>query len=248
MNIKPHHCLTATLVASGMLISWILISQTDNSQPFVSANTYKNDMAAINQKLEELVHAIKHTETQPRNAAPAVSKESQKLRSEPQTEHHESNTLPVVDEPVTVRTEQGVADVVYQLTDDQITEAADSKQNELEQMQNIVWHLERELSRQEDDTSWYPQAEDAIHSALESELFSQSSLANLSCRATMCRIDIAHANQEAETAFLSEINAVAGFADTEAFYTREIDMNGGVLMTYYLSREGHRLPRLAAMN
>ena len=114
-----------------------------------------------------------------------------------------------------------------------------------QQESQLVSSFDAHFTNQNTDSIWANSAEQAIQNALNSDVFINSQLMSISCRATLCKIDTDHRDLDSELVFLQQINSKAGFSDTESFYTRNEQPGGNIVMTLYLSRDGHRLPRFA---
>lgn len=108
--------------------------------------------------------------------------------------------------------------------------------------------LDSHFSGEAYDADWAPRMETNMQTALEQQEFVDSQLIDLACQSSLCRLEVEHENNDAEQTFLHEFLAMAGFTKTETYYWRETTDNGNVQMTYYISRDGQRLPDLEISN
>ncbi len=103
---------------------------------------------------------------------------------------------------------------------------------------------EASLRAESVDAAWSNQAVDAIKKAFISEELSATDVQDIECRATLCRIEVAHANEEKrrqlERTFVQKVAAVLPSA---AMHTEKHE-DGSSATTVYLARQGHRLPRV----
>jgi hypothetical protein len=68
-------------------------------------------------------------------------------------------------------------------------------------------------------------------------------LAALACRSSMCRVEVAHDDREAQEAFLERLTYTAPF-DSEGLIRRTTGGDGTQRTVVYFARAGRRLPRL----
>ena len=114
-----------------------------------------------------------------------------------------------------------------------------------QQESQLISSFDNHFSNESTDAAWANRTEQALARALDDEIFSNSRLGGISCRATLCKIDSQHTDIDSELVFLEQINSRAGFSNTESFYTRDEQADGKIVMTLYISRDGHRLPRFS---
>lgn len=111
-------------------------------------------------------------------------------------------------------------------------------------VEQVLAAMEGQIAVESYDAQWAPGIEDAIIATLQQPMFNRTELIDLSCKSSLCRINVQHAGVDAEQEFLSQFIVSAGFTDTEVFYSREENNDGSVQETYYISRDGQRLATL----
>jgi hypothetical protein len=118
---------------------------------------------------------------------------------------------------------------------------AAAQTREIEQTWQLVAGLEARMMSEDDDPGWAPSAEDGILATLQSPDFQGSNVGGIDCQTNLCRMEVEHADMDAELQFLHGVMTASGFSDAEAFYTRDEANDGSIRMTFYMSRPGQPL-------
>lgn len=118
------------------------------------------------------------------------------------------------------------------------------KQDSEARAAQVLMTMDNQIAEEPYDAQWAPGMQDSIMTALRQEIFNGTELVDLSCKSSLCRINVQHASVDTEHDFMSQFVASAGFTDTEVFYSREEHEDGSVQETYYISRDGHQLTAL----
>jgi type I site-specific restriction-modification system R (restriction) subunit len=118
------------------------------------------------------------------------------------------------------------------------------EQAELERAKQIISTLDDEMSNEPYDESWAPEMQETITTTLQNVKFDGTELVSVSCQTSLCRIDVEHDNSDAEEEFLHNFVPSAGYTDTEVYFTRSEEAEGRAFMTYYVSRDGQKMPVL----
>ena len=220
----------------------------------VSARQYQHEISQLTGKINALTQSMnsmtKLTLQLDKSFKQQNSDSSGKLPSV-DTETLNRNDNPVKDDNVhhTPLIDNSNSDDFFnpsQFQDNQNSIAVIANDWQIKQQENqLVSSFENHFSNQSTDTTWAQSTEQALQSALNDDIFSNSQFNNISCRASLCKIDTQHKDIDSELVFLEQINSKAGFNDTESFYTRDIKASGSIIMTLYISRDGHRLPRFS---
>lgn len=123
--------------------------------------------------------------------------------------------------------------------------AAEQEAQERERTQQTTAFLEGNFVAEEKDPSWSLQAERQVSDTFnQDEISAGSQLQQIACQATLCRIQSHHQDPTAERAFLTRIGRLDAFGDAEAFSERVERADGSIEAVTYVSRSGHRLPRI----
>jgi len=110
---------------------------------------------------------------------------------------------------------------------------------EIIQMRNEAY--ESNLTSQEIDSVWREQAHEKIESLIEAQESAGSSIVSVDCRDTLCKLDLAHADQSSAENFLEEFPAHMAW-NNESFIETEIQIDGSIRTMVYFSRDGESLP------
>ncbi|MET0987525.1 MAG: hypothetical protein ABW034_19190 [Steroidobacteraceae bacterium] len=122
---------------------------------------------------------------------------------------------------------------------------ADQEAVERERTTQITAFLESNFVAETKDPTWSLQAERQLSDTFNSdEIAAGSQLQQLSCQATLCRIESHHNDPAAERAFLTRVGRLNTFGDAEAFSERIEQADGSIEAVTYVSRNGHPLPRM----
>jgi hypothetical protein len=123
----------------------------------------------------------------------------------------------------------------------------ESEQQERERTMQTTAFLHDTFVAERKDPVWSLQAERQVSDAFNmNEIAAGSQLQQLSCQATLCRIESRHKDENAERAFLSRLGRLESFGDAEAFSERFERPDGSIEAITYVSRSGHQLPRMEA--
>jgi hypothetical protein len=102
---------------------------------------------------------------------------------------------------------------------------------------------EAALQQESADGVWSIQAMDALREALGSEELSGTMVRDMECRATLCRLEVEHRDQEQQMAFEQQFSFKVGELLPRMMMHSEEQTDGTISATIYLAREGHELPR-----
>ncbi|MET0661250.1 MAG: hypothetical protein ABW110_24185 [Steroidobacteraceae bacterium] len=123
--------------------------------------------------------------------------------------------------------------------------AAEQEAVERERTTQTTAFLESNFVAETKDPTWASQAERQLSDTFDdTEIAAGSQLRELSCQATLCRIESHHDDPTAERAFLTRVGRLNAFGDAEAFSERIEQADGSIEAVTYVSRNGHRLPRM----
>jgi uncharacterized surface anchored protein len=102
--------------------------------------------------------------------------------------------------------------------------------------------LDRQVSTEQIDPRWSKPASDQIRTAIADGGFTESTLNNVACQATLCRLEVEHRNSMVLDQFLGEFFARLGW-DTNSYSQTTLHEDGSVNLVLYVSREHHDLPQ-----
>jgi hypothetical protein len=129
--------------------------------------------------------------------------------------------------------------------------AAERQRIEAESEQRILAQAEANeaaLQKETEDSAWSGEAYDLINSAVAAEDLAGTSLHDVECRATLCRIEVTHKDRQARGAFEGQlIMAVAPLLPQAMMQTVENE-DGSTSSVLYLARDGHDFPQPETMN
>ncbi len=114
------------------------------------------------------------------------------------------------------------------------------KKSEEEIIQIRIESYESNLASQEIDSIWREQAHEKIESMIENQLVADSSIVSVDCRSSLCKLDLAHANEVAVDTFLEEFPAYMAW-NNESFIKTEYQSDGSIRTMIYFSRDGSSL-------
>jgi hypothetical protein len=121
----------------------------------------------------------------------------------------------------------------------------ESEEQERQRTRQITAFLQDNFVAETKDPVWSLQAERQLAEAFNlDKVEAGSELQQLSCQATLCRIEARHKDSTAERDFLLQLGSLESFADAEAFSERIERADGSIEVITYVTRSGHRLPRL----
>jgi hypothetical protein len=122
----------------------------------------------------------------------------------------------------------------------EVEAAARDHQRSLARMQAY----EASLRAESIDAAWSNEAVDALKEAFTSQELSATGLQDIECRATLCRIEVVHADEEKRREFeRTFVEKVAPVLPSAVMHTEEHE-DGSSATTVYLARQGHQLPRV----
>lgn len=93
-------------------------------------------------------------------------------------------------------------------------------------------------------TAWSTQATDNLNEALATEELSATMVENIECRDTLCRVQVAHANEEQRRQFEGTFPLSVGEVLPRAVMHTEKHEDGSSTSTVYLARDGYRFPEV----
>ncbi len=111
-------------------------------------------------------------------------------------------------------------------------------------VQERITTLETEFTAQATDPRWSPQAVDHITHVLNNDALSGTTLANLVCATTLCRLEVRHRDEESRDRFMGEIFPSLGW-QTKAYSQTSARDDRSFTTLLYLSREGYSLPSVS---
>lgn len=115
------------------------------------------------------------------------------------------------------------------------------KKSEEEIIQIRTENYESNLASQEIDSIWREEAHEKIESMIENQLVADSSIVSVDCRSSLCKLDLAHANEAAVDNFLEEFPDHMAW-NNESFIETEHQSDGSIRTMIYFSRDGSSLP------
>ena len=247
MHYKQSYLYAIIGAIIGLGVIFIVHNQQSET---LSANNYNQDLKQMTAKLDSLTNTV--------NTLTKLT-----LKLDRSFKEEKLNKKLLASKQVPAKPEGTAANADKQHTNDTLVSDQSNTQTTNSNTDNLVvsneWRIkqqevelvssfENHFSQQNTDSIWANNAEQAIQKALNTDAFINSQLKSISCRATLCKIDTDHRDLDSELVFLQQINSKAGFSDTESFYTRDEQPGGNIVMTLYLSRDGHRLPRFDLVN
>jgi len=107
-----------------------------------------------------------------------------------------------------------------------------------------VTTLQEQFYAEPYDEMWAAETEQQLMNLFFKEPLTGNQLVEAACRSTFCRIDISHADTEAEEGFLAAFVESGQFVDDgeQGYYHRESDVNGVIGTVFYYARKGYQLP------
>jgi hypothetical protein len=129
--------------------------------------------------------------------------------------------------------------------------AAEMQKLEAESEQRILAQAEANgaaLQKETEDPPWSGEARDLISGAVAAEELAATSVQDVECRATLCRVEVTHKDPQARAVFEGQlIMAVAQLLPQATMQTVE-DEDGSSSTVLYLARDGHDFPQPEAAN
>ncbi|MBI4509826.1 MAG: hypothetical protein HY698_09315 [Deltaproteobacteria bacterium] len=108
-----------------------------------------------------------------------------------------------------------------------------------EKVEEVALRLDDRIATEPADPKWNAEVRQEIALALRSEKLLRSKLVSADCQATLCRVSLSHASEEAREDFLDVLPTTRPFS-TEGF-VRTMDRDGSPSTVVYFARQGHPL-------
>jgi hypothetical protein len=108
--------------------------------------------------------------------------------------------------------------------------------------QQAIAALENSLSSEPMDANESMAAAAELASVIQGPASEKTQVGEVQCQSTLCRIDVSHADPQAEMQFTLSLNQIDTFRESEGFVQRLPRNDGGVDTVVYVSRAGHHLP------
>jgi hypothetical protein len=102
---------------------------------------------------------------------------------------------------------------------------------------------EAALQQESADGVWSIQAAEALREALANEALSGTTVQDINCRSTLCRLQVVHDNREQQALFEHDFSFKVGQLLPRMMTHSEEQTDGTISATIYLAREGNELPR-----
>ena len=102
---------------------------------------------------------------------------------------------------------------------------------------------EAALQQESADGIWSIQAAEALREALANEALSGTTVQDIDCRSTLCRLQVMHDNREQQALFEHDFRFKVGQLLPRMMMHSEEQTDGTISVTIYLAREGHELLR-----
>lgn len=100
-------------------------------------------------------------------------------------------------------------------------------------------HLDNTLETEGRDPEWAPHVESVVSSTLASDQFEGTTLIAAKCGATVCRIEIEHADQELQRGFHELFARTDAGREGAGAWSSELEVNGRSRTLYYVARKGY---------
>lgn len=123
---------------------------------------------------------------------------------------------------------------------DRETAAQQQEQRDFERKQAMEASFQKETT----DTNWSIATIDLINQVLMRDELKQTQVVDMTCRSTLCRLEIVHPDQEAAGNFESTLPLQVGQALPEISYHHQTLNDGGVSTVLYMARTGYSLPEV----
>lgn len=109
--------------------------------------------------------------------------------------------------------------------------------------EDILANLDVTFENEVPDKQWVATATDAINAVARPTLGVNSEIRSIECRSSLCRIETVQEDSDHYTDFVSHVKHSG--VSPEGFFTKTGETpDGKLILTMYLAREGHPLPRL----
>jgi hypothetical protein len=135
--------------------------------------------------------------------------------------------------------------------EDSAAATAERQRLEAESEQRILAQAEANeaaLQKETEDPTWSGEAYDLINSAVAAEDLAGTSLHDVECRATLCRIEATHKDPQARGAFEGQLIMTVAQLLPRATLRAVENEDGSISTVLYLARDGHDFPQPEATN
>jgi hypothetical protein len=105
--------------------------------------------------------------------------------------------------------------------------------------QNVQANLSRMVATETRDAAWASTSEQQLREAM-----GETSIRNLSCRSTLCRIELVHKNEQARYGLLQALPARLAAHFAAVHVAPETTQDGETVTVCYVFRKGTQLPAL----
>lgn len=105
-----------------------------------------------------------------------------------------------------------------------------------------VLKLEEAFALDANDESRSSLAESKLREVTKSTAFAGSHLTSVSCKATICRLEVDHDSKNALDEFVGNFTLALGWASSMEGRIYDANARGEIKMTIFISRDGHNLP------
>jgi len=102
---------------------------------------------------------------------------------------------------------------------------------------------EAALQSETADTAWSGEAHDLITSAFATQDLTAASVADVECRATLCRVEVTHKNPQARAVFERQFTLAVAHLLPRAMVQAVENEDGSTSAVFYLARDGHDFPQ-----
>jgi hypothetical protein len=124
-------------------------------------------------------------------------------------------------------------------------EEADAERDRMQSLARMQTY-ESTLQAESFDHIWSREATDTLREVFADEALSATVVYGIECRATLCRVNVTHANPEERRQFEQTfVGKVTGILPSAVLHTEERE-DGSSVSTIYLARDGHRFPRVSS--
>jgi hypothetical protein len=118
----------------------------------------------------------------------------------------------------------------------------EQERQEHEFKQQAIATLENSLANEPMDANASMVTSAELSRVMQSPVFEKTRIGEVQCRSTLCRIDVSHADPQAEMQFSLSLSQVETFREGEGFVQMLPRSDGGIDTVVYVSRTGHHLP------
>jgi hypothetical protein len=123
--------------------------------------------------------------------------------------------------------------------------AAERQRLEAESEQRILAQAEANeaaLQKETEDPTWSGEARDLIASAVAAGGLAATSVEDVECRATLCRVEVTHKDRQARAVFEQRFMPAVAQLLPQAMSRTVENENGSTSSVVYLARDGHDFP------